>query len=150
MRLFHHPITIAILAAGITLSAAAANSGNVRVEIKDAKGAPVADAVASLMPLDAPPTLVPPAAPVAIGQEDREFKPYVTAIVVGTRVSFPNHDKVQHHVFSLSKAKAFDLPLYRGEPKETVLFDRPGVVSLGCNIHDWMAAYVVVDRKSVV
>jgi len=68
----------------------------------------------------------------------------VTAIVVGTRVSFPNRDKVQHHVYSLSKPKRFELPLYRGESKEPVLFDQPGVVTLGCNIHDWMSAHIAV------
>lgn len=124
--------------------AAAENQGGVRIEIRDTKGAPVADAVASFVPLDAPPVLTPPAVPVAITQKGEEFIPFVTPVCVGTRVNFPNRDKVQHHVFSFSKAKRFDLPLYRGEPKETVLFDQPGVVSLGCNIHDWMSAYVVV------
>lgn len=119
-------------------------SGNVRVEIKDPKGNPVADAIASLLPLDAPPQLTPPADPVVVTQEKEEFQPYVTAVVVGTRVAFPNRDKVQHHVFSLSKTKPFDLGLYLGDPKELVTFDRPGVVTLGCNIHDWMSAYVVV------
>ncbi len=122
----------------------AADSGTVRVEIKDPKGAPVADAVASLHPLTRPASVTPPAEPVVIAQDGEEFVPYVTAVVVGTRVTFPNRDKVQHHVFSLSKAKRFDIPLYRGESKEAILFDRPGVVSLGCNIHDWMSAYVVV------
>ncbi len=118
--------------------------GYVRVEIKDPAGAPVPDAVASLVPLDTTPVFTPPSAPVVIAQNDEDFQPYVTAVVVGTRVNFPNADKVAHHVFSLSKAKKFDIPRYRGEPKETILFDLPGVVSLGCNIHDWMSAYVVV------
>ena len=125
-------------------SSTAAGSGGIRLEIKDPKGAPVADAVASLVPLDASPTLAPPAEPVMVVQEREEFVPYVTAIVAGTRVNFPNRDKVQHHVFSFSKAKRFDLPLYRGEPSAPVLFDEPGIVSLGCNIHDWMSAYIVV------
>jgi hypothetical protein len=79
-----------------------------------------------------------------IVQDKEEFHPYVTAIVAGTRVSFPNRDKVQHHVYSQSKAKRFEIPLYRGEAKEPVLFDEAGIVTLGCNIHDWMSAYVVV------
>jgi plastocyanin len=119
-------------------------AGNVRVEIRDPKGAPVGDAVASLVPLDAQPVLQPPAEPVVIVQINEEFQPYVTAVIAGTRVSFPNRDKVQHHVYSQSKAKAFEIPLYRGEAKEPVRFDQPGVVALGCNIHDWMSAYVVV------
>jgi hypothetical protein len=81
---------------------------------------------------------------MVIVQDHEEFQPYVTAVVAGTRVSFPNRDKVQHHVYSQSKARKFEIPLYRGEAKEPVLFDQPGIVTLGCNIHDWMAAYVVV------
>lgn len=122
----------------------AADVGNVRVELKDAKGAPVPDAVASLIPLDRTATVTPPATPVVVTQDGQEFSPYVTPVMVGSRVTFPNRDKVQHHVYSLSKAKKFDIPLFRGEPKESVLFDQPGVVSLGCNIHDWMSAYIVV------
>lgn len=104
---------------------------------------PVADAVISLVPLDAPaPTRTPAEAIVA--QEDKEFDPYVTPVLVGTRITFPNRDTVQHHIYSLSKPKRFEKPLYASGASESVLFDQPGVVALGCNIHDWMVAYVVV------
>ena len=126
------------------LPLAAATGVSVRVEVKDPKGAPVADAVAFLVPLESKVTVTAPAEPVVITQMKEEFQPYVTTVVVGTRVAFPNRDKVQHHVFSLSKPKQFDLGLYLGDPKELVTFDQPGVVTLGCNIHDWMSAYVVV------
>ncbi len=137
---------LALLAALLLVpgAALAADVGRVRVEVRDNKGAPVPDAVASLHPLDRPAAVTPPAEPAVIVQDKEEFAPYVTAVVSGTRVRFPNRDKVQHHVFSLSKAKTFDIPLYRGEPKEAVLFDQPGIVSLGCDIHDWMSAYVIV------
>ncbi len=125
-------------------AAPAADAGTVRVEIRDPQAKPVADAVAWLTPLDTKPTLTPPAEPVVVAQNHEEFQPFVTAIVTGSRVSFPNQDKVAHHVFSQSKAKSFEIPRYRGEPKDTILFDQPGVVSLGCNIHDWMLAYIVV------
>ncbi len=138
------PSILPLLLACVLASVAAAQVGAVRVEIKDAKNLPVADAVASLTPLDRPATVTPPAEPVVINQVKEEFQPYVTAVVTGTRVRFPNNDKVQHHVFSLSKTKSFDLGLYRGEPRELITFDQPGVVTLGCNIHDWMSAYVVV------
>jgi plastocyanin len=138
------PAFLFCAACRVAVLAASVAGGSVRVEIRDPKGAPVAEAVASLMPLDRPPVATPPAEPVVIVQDKEEFQPYVTAVVVGTRISFPNRDKVQHHVYSQSKAKSFEIPLYRGEAKEPVLFDRPGVVTLGCNIHDWMAAYVVV------
>ena len=129
---------------GIARAAAAADAGSVRVEIRDPQAKPVADAVAWLTPLDVAPALTPPPEPVVVAQDHEEFKPFVTAIVTGTRVSFPNEDKVAHHVFSQSKAKSFEIPRYRGQPKDTILFDQPGVVALGCNIHDWMLAYIVV------
>ena len=123
-----------------------AAGGDIRVEVTDHKGRPVADAVASLTSLDpaTAPALRPPAEPVVVSQIDEEFSPYVTAIVTGTRVSFPNRDAVQHHVYSLSKPKSFELPLYKEETHEPILFDEPGVVVLGCNIHDWMSAYIVI------
>jgi hypothetical protein len=59
-------------------------------------------------------------------------------------VSFPNSDSVKHQVYSFSPAKRFQLPLYAGKPKDPEVFDKPGVVTLGCNIHDKMSAYVYV------
>lgn len=137
-------LSLALPLLALLLTFAPAQTATVRVEIKDLKNTPVADAVASLTPLDRAPTVIPPRNPVVITQLKEEFAPYVTVVPVGARVHFPNGDKVQHHVFSLSKTKSFDLGLYHGEPKELVTFDQPGVVSLGCNIHDWMSAYVVV------
>jgi len=81
---------------------------------------------------------------VTISQENKQFTPLVTAVEVGTAISFPNRDNILHNVYSFSKAKKFQLPLYKDEPPEPVVFDRPGKVILGCNIHDWMVAYVYV------
>jgi plastocyanin len=131
----------ALLAACIVSAQAA---GIVRVVTRDPAGKPVADAVAYLVNLDSPAPVHPPADPVAITQKDQEFSPYVTPIVVGTRVVFPNMDTVQHHVYSVSPAKRFEIPLYIGDSKEAIVFDREGIVTLGCNIHDWMVAYVFV------
>ncbi|MBI2511401.1 MAG: methylamine utilization protein [Opitutae bacterium] len=116
----------------------------VRAVVKDAKGEAVPDAVISLHPLDGAPLPPPSTEPVEIVQKDQEYMPYVTAVRVGTQAVFPNHDTVQHHIYSLSKAKRFEKPLYAPGSREAVLFDQPGVVTLGCNIHDWMLAYVVV------
>jgi plastocyanin len=133
------PIALALI-----LALPAWASGTVRVVAKDASGAPVADAVAYILALDTLAPVHPPAQPVAIVQKDQEFTPYVTPVVVGTRVSFPNRDTVQHHVYSVSAAKKFEIPLYIGDSSTTILFDHPGPVTLGCNIHDWMVAYVYV------
>lgn len=129
---------------GLLSLPAARADGTVQVRCLDAKDQPVADAVIWLTPLDTTATVTPPAEPLVIEQKGEEFHPYVTPVVVGTRISFPNHDTVQHHVYSLSKPKRFEIPLYSGESKEAIVFDQPGVVTLGCNIHDWMVAYVIV------
>lgn len=125
---------------------ARAGAAEVTFTLSDAKdGKPVADAVVSLVPLDRPPAQVsPPPAPVEIVQKDQEFLPYVTAVVVGTEISFPNRDTVQHTIYSQSKAKQFTFVLYDPGKAEKLRFDKPGIVAMGCNIHDWMLAYVVV------
>ena len=135
------PVLCACLA---LLSPVASQAGSIAVRLTDAQGQPVPDAVVSFVPLDVPAKFSPPAAPLEIMQQGQEFLPHVTALVVGTAVNFPNRDTVQHHVYSLSPPKKFELPLYAGEAKAPVVFDQPGVVALGCNIHDWMSAYVVV------
>ena len=117
-------------------------------KITDTKNAPVADAIVSLVPLDAPPpTLAPPSEPVLISQQGEEFQTFVTPITVGTMVTFPNADKVSHQVYSQSPAKKFAFPLYKPGAMPTVTFDRPGVIALGCNIHDSMVAYIYVAES---
>src|SRR5690606_6678358 len=83
-------------------------------------------------------------APARIDQRARTFIPYGTVVQTGTAIEFPNNDTVRHHVHSFSPAKVFSLKLYLGTPAEPVLFDRPGEVVLGCNIHDHMVAHVYV------
>ncbi|MBI3248686.1 MAG: hypothetical protein HYZ50_19455 [Deltaproteobacteria bacterium] len=77
-------------------------------------------------------------------QVHREFVPSVLPIGVGTEVRFPNRDQIHHHVYSFSRTKNFELPLYKDEEAAPVLFDKPGVVKIGCNIHDWMSATIFV------
>lgn len=103
------------------------------------------DAVVSLTPLEpGRPVPPPPEEPVIIAQAGQQYRPYVTPVLVGTTVEFPNRDDVQHHLYSVSPAKRFEKPLYESGASARVVFDRPGVVTLGCNIHDWMVAHVVV------
>lgn len=118
-------------------------AGSIEFSVKDGKGKPVADAVVYAVPRDGAPASAPRKA--IIDQIDKEFVGYVTPIEKGTTVSFPNHDKLRHHVYSFSEAKRFEIPLYTGTPANPVVFDKPGVVVLGCNIHDWMSAYVFVS-----
>ena len=123
---------------------ARAGAGELSITAKNAKGEPVADAVVSLTPLDA--AVPPPVRDAAgeIGQKDQEYTSYVTVVQAGSKVVFPNMDSVQHHVYSLSKTKKFELPLYNPGAAESLVFEVPGLVTLGCNIHDWMLAYLVV------
>jgi hypothetical protein len=79
-----------------------------------------------------------------VDQINLEFVPHVKPVVVGSPVYFPNKDDVRHHVYSFSPAKRFELPLYAGTPAAPVVFDRPGIVAIGCNIHDWMLGYLYV------
>ncbi len=79
-----------------------------------------------------------------VDQVDRAFAPDLLVIPLGSTVEFPNSDSVSHQIYSFSPAKRFQLPLYRGKPYPPVHFDQAGVVTLGCNIHDDMLAYLVV------
>ncbi len=141
-----------ILAGLLVLALQRVAAAEVAFLLTDPKGAPVGDAVVSLIPLDPPPgprpsnaaKPAPNAPPLEIAQDGKEFQSLVTPIVVGTTVNFPNFDSVEHQVYSLSPVKKFELPLYKPGRSGSVTFDRPGVVVLGCNIHAWMLAYVVV------
>lgn len=104
---------------------------------------PLEDAVVSLTPLDFDAPALPPDE-AEIVQENKQYDPYVTVLRVGTKATFPNRDSVQHHLYSVSKPKRFEKPLYASGTTESVLFDQEGVVTLGCNIHDWMVAYVLI------
>lgn len=119
---------------------------DIGVRVADQAGMPLRDAVVVAVPAEGgAPKPRAALAPQAIQQIDQEFVPRVKAIAAGTSVSFPNRDSVRHHVYSFSPAKRFELPLYSGTPGQPVPFERPGVVVLGCNIHDWMVGYLYVS-----
>lgn len=123
------------------LGANAAVAGSLNVTVKDNKGNVVPDAVVYAR---SGATAARASKRAVIDQQDKQFMPYVTAVQVGTSILFPNKDNIRHHVYSLSPAKKFELPLYAGVPADPVLFDKEGFITLGCNIHDWMIAYVAV------
>ncbi|MCL4847711.1 MAG: carboxypeptidase regulatory-like domain-containing protein [Acidobacteria bacterium] len=79
-----------------------------------------------------------------IDQRDETFVPHVLAITVGTTVDFPNNDVTYHNVFSLSRAKPFDLGRYAAGRSKSVTFDRPGIVRVFCDIHSHMSAFILV------
>jgi plastocyanin len=90
--------------------------------------------------------------PAVLEQQGLQFRPAVLAVQVGTPVIFPNKDPIYHSVFSYSAAKKFDLGRYRtGEEPPAVVFDKPGTVSLFCEVHDHMrGSIVVVDSPHFV
>jgi len=84
--------------------------------------------------------------PMEIVQKDLQFDPLVLLVPVGASVSFPNKDKVRHHVYSFSPAKKFELKLYGQGETRSVTFDKAGAAAVGCNIHDGMVGFIkVVD-----
>lgn len=121
----------------------AARAGKLQLQVVNPQGNPLAQAVVYLESPEAA-AAARPAKGVEISQSNRQFVPAVTVVPVGTAVELPNRDTVRHHVYSFSPAKTFELKLYSGRPASPVVFDKPGVVSLGCNIHDQMSASVVV------
>ena len=117
-------------------------AASLEVDVKDAHGNGVADAAIYLESLTG--TLPARPRPAEIEQKSRKFMPLMTVIQTGSEIAFPNNDTVRHHVYSFSPAKPFELKLYSGTPGSPVLFDKPGTVVIGCNIHDRMVAYIQV------
>ncbi|MES2759249.1 MAG: methylamine utilization protein [Pseudomonadota bacterium] len=120
-----------------------ASASAVVVQVNDAAGKPLADVVVYAEPESAAPT-PNNAKPAQIEQRGLQFLPLVSVIQAGSQVSFPNNDKVRHHIYSFSPAKKFDQKLYSGVAAAPQVFDKAGTVVLGCNIHDRMIAYVKV------
>lgn len=137
----NRPLVLALL-----LWTIAGVAADLHAVVRSDKGEPVRDAVIVAVPHAAPAT--PPRPKLEqVEQIGEEFVPKVKAILVGSPVSFPNRDSVRHHVYSFSPPRRFDLPLYVGTPAKPVVFDKPGVVVLGCNIHDWMIGYIYVSES---
>jgi len=126
--------------------AAPAFAGDLVVQVRGANGAPVADTVVALYPGGRPAPVTSAHGPWQIAQRNLQFSPFVLVVPVGADVSFPNFDQVRHQVYSFSPVHRFELRLYAREQTRSVHFDRPGIVPLGCNIHDSMIAFIdVVD-----
>jgi len=146
-RVRRRSLFAALLLAALLLVAplllTAAHAADLVVRVTDGRGGPQAGAVIVAEPAAG---VERPAgsARAVIDQVDRAFTPHVSVLRAGTSVTFPNHDSIRHQVYSYSKARSFTLRLYAGQPANPVLFDKPGVVALGCNIHDSMLAWVLV------
>ena len=132
--------------AALMLASVHAWAGKIEAHVATPAGAPAEDvAVVLESVLDAG---IQKHTTAKIEQRDREFMPYVSVVQTGTAIEFPNRDPFKHHVYSFSQAKIFEIKLYAGKPAQPVVLDKPGEVVLGCNIHDWMEAYILVVNSS--
>ena len=141
MRMYF-PIVTAISA--LLVSAGAAHAATVSVDVRGADGKPLAGAVVMVESPRKPAGAITFDYAYEMAQKDIAFAPHVLIVPTGATVTFPNRDKVRHHVYSFSKPKKFDLKLYGKDETRSVVFDKPGVVALGCNIHDAMSGFVLV------
>ncbi len=136
----HVLLSSLLLATGL-LSSLAAQAA--RITVTDAAtGKPLPEAVVEV-DIEGASKAAPSS--VDVYQRNAAFHPHVSAVSVGSRVSFPNRDTTRHHVYSFSPTGVFDLNLYRQETPPPVPFDTAGVAVLGCNIHDHMQAFIVVS-----
>ncbi|WP_310389807.1 methylamine utilization protein [Roseateles sp.] len=133
---------LALLAAGL-LAGSAAQALPWTVQLNNAAGKPLAGAVVAVELLGRT-GKAGSGAKAEMAQRERQFQPALLIVQTGTAVSFPNFDVVRHHVYSFSPIKVIDVKLYSGTPSEPIVFDKPGVATLGCNIHDRMSAHIVV------
>jgi plastocyanin len=132
-------VLLCVLLCGTATRAPAAS---LVVSVLERDGKPLPGAVVTAEP--DPSTSAAPPVKALMDQVNLAFLPDVLVIPVHSTVQFPNSDAVGHQVYSFSRARQFQLPLYRGKPYPPVQFDQPGVVTLGCNIHDNMIGYIFV------
>ncbi len=141
-NLFYLTLSKGLLSAALSVLSVVANAAALQVEVKDADKRLLEGAIVYLKS-----DVLPPAVPmqsVSISQKGKQFVPQRLVVTTGTAIEFPNRDTFRHHVYSFSEPKPFELKLYVGKPKAPVMFSKPGVVVLGCNIHDHMIGWVVV------
>jgi plastocyanin len=140
------PAVASALLFELLLVAGVAYGADLQVVIKDQHGVAVADAVVLATPVDTRLMARSRHQAESVDQVDKQFVPLVKAVYVGSLVSFPNKDQIRHQIYSFSPAKPFESHLYAGTATPPILFDKPGVVVLGCNIHDWMVGYIYVSE----
>lgn len=125
-------------------AAIAAGGADLRVQVVDARGLPVRDAVVEVRPASG--SSGPITFPWRMGmvQRDQEFVPGTLVVARGSTVAFPNLDRVRHSIYSFSRPARFEIELYGRDQTRTHTFGKTGTVKLGCNIHDDMRGYIRV------
>ena len=127
------------------------NAQSLSVQLNDGEGNPISDAVIEILLPDEIRSEYQPGADATVDQLDKEFVPNISAIVSGNSIFFPNSDDILHHVYSFSPTVSFNIPLYgKGNSDQySQTFNSVGVVEIGCNVHDWMLAYIYVTETSL-
>jgi plastocyanin len=127
------------------------NAQFLSVQLNDEEGNPISDAVIEILLPDEMRSEYQSKADATVDQRDKEFVPNMLTIVSGNSVSFPNSDDILHHVYSFSPTVSFNIPLYgKGTSDQySQTFNSVGVVEIGCNVHDWMLAYIYVAETSL-
>lgn len=148
------PFSLSILASLLILALVAAGAGvplvqaaqpaALRVQIVDADGLPVRDAVVELHSARRPAGPIRFPWKMGMGQKNQQFIPGTLVVAQGSTVAFPNLDTVRHSIYSFSKAARFEIELYGRDQTRTHTFPIAGSVKLGCNIHDSMRGYIRV------
>lgn len=134
-----------LLAVFISLLAMHWNLGATTLKFVDEKGLPVNNVIVIA---DSQQTFLPETSPIIVDQVNREFVPHISVIRAGQRVEFPNSDNIRHHVYSFSQSNPFEIKLYKNRPTNPVVFNNPGIVTLGCNVHDNMLGFIFVAEAN--
>lgn len=137
-------VSLAWATGGVHAIAAATAPASLRVQVVDANGLPVRDAVVELHSNagSAGPIRFP--WKMGMAQKSQQFVPGTLIVARGSTVAFPNLDNVRHSVYSFSKPARFEIDLYGRDQTRTHTFPIVGSVKLGCNIHDNMRGYIRV------
>jgi plastocyanin len=139
-----------LLLAGVNLLTVTAYAQTLSVTLVDEHANPISGAVIELLVSDELKAMYRSQENIKVDQIDKEFVPRVSTVVVGNRVGFPNSDDILHHVYSFSPINTFNIPLYGMEDEKfSQEFPVSGIVEIGCNIHDWMLAYIYVSETSL-
>ena len=116
-------------------------AASVSLKVVDQHGAPIQNAVVSAQAQTA---FTSPLSPAVMDQIDKQFLPHVLVIKKNQYVNFPNSDNIRHHVYSFSAPKPFEIRLFERGDAAPMQFEKPGIVTLGCNIHDQMIGYIYI------
>ncbi|HXX27798.1 MAG TPA: hypothetical protein VEI99_04990 [Terriglobales bacterium] len=148
LRAFRLLMPIAILCSGLADAQQTRLTATVRVMNDKKKAQDSSNVVLWLTPTEGarlpPPRPAKPSSRPRLVQRNKSFEPHLLVVPVGTTVEFPNRDPFFHNVFSLFEGKRFDLGLYEAGSTRNVVFDKPGISYIFCNIHAEMSAVVLV------